>query len=188
MDAYGKTGREFPYSVFEQFRDRNQSLAGIFAYDATRVSLMARGEAEFVDADFVTGNYFDVLGVKAIIGRTLIPDDDRIGREPVAVISHSYWKERLGADPAIIGNMVSCGGMRVRLIGVMPAGFFGRRAAGNAAAVILPMFIQPQLGLKDHNTFNLMARLKPGVTLQQARADLDVIYLQTLVSDSLAGC
>ena len=72
--------------------------------------------------------------------------------------------------------MVSCGGMGVRIIGVMPARFLGRRAAGKTAAVILPMFIQPQLGLKDHNTFDLMARLKPAVTLQQARADLDVIY------------
>ena len=132
----------------------------------------------------MTGNYFDVLGVKAVIGRTFTPDDDRIGREPVAVISHSYWKERFGADPAIIGTMVSCGGMGVRIIGVMPAGFLGRRAAGKTSAVILPMFIQPQLGLKDHNTFNLMARLKPAVTLQQARADLDVIYRQVLVSDS----
>jgi predicted permease len=184
IDAYGKTGREFPYSVFEQFRDRNRSLAGIFAYDATPVSLTARGEPEFVNGDFVTGNYFDVLGVKAVIGRTFTLDDDRIGREPVAVISYSYWKERFGADPAIIGTMVSCGGMGVRIIGVTPAGFFGRRAAGKAADVILPMFIQPQLGLKDHNTFDLMARLNPGVTLQQARADLDVIYRQVLVSDS----
>jgi predicted permease len=186
VDASGKTEGEFPDAVFKQFRDRNQSFTGIFAYDATRVSLTAGGEPEFVAGDFVSGDYFDILGVRAAIGRTFTADDDRPGREPLAVISHNYWKQRFGSDRSAIGAVITVGGVTFHIVGVTPAGFCGRHAAGKTADVILPMFLQSRLGLKDHNTFELMARLKPGVTLPQASADLDVIYRQALEA-GLAG-
>ncbi len=182
VDARGRTARDFAYAVFEQLRDHNRTLAGVFAYDATRVSATAGGEAELVDADFVSGNYFEVLGVNAALGRALTPDDDRPGHPAVAVISYGYWKRHLGSDPGAIGRVIHAGGTPLHVIGVMPSEFFGRQGAGKSAEIVVPMVLQPQLGLKDHTTFHLMGRLKPGGTLEQARADLDVIYRQALAA------
>jgi hypothetical protein len=78
--------------ICEQFCDRNRSLAGILAYDSTRVSLTARGEPESV-GDFVSGNYFDTLGATAEMGRTLSAGDDQPGHEPVAAISDRFWRQ-----------------------------------------------------------------------------------------------
>ena len=182
VDARGRTELDFPYPVFEQLRDRNRSFSGIFAYDDTRVSVTLRGQPEFVDGDFVSGSYFNVLGIKAALGRTFTSDDDRPGRQPVAVISYDYWRRRFASDPGAVGETIYVGGIAFHVIGVTPPGFFGRRAVGKAAEVVLPMFLQPQLGLKDHNTFNVMARLKQGVTQEQGRADLDVIYQQAVAA------
>ena len=181
-DASGRTNSDFPYAIFEQLRDSNRTLDGIFAYDATRASLTAHGEPEFVSADFVTGNYFDVLGATAALGRTLTSADDQQGSEPAAVIGDRYWRRRFGGDPGVIGTSISVGGTGLKIVGVMPSRFFGRRAAGRTADVILPMFLQARLGLKDHTTFEMMARLKPGVTRARAAADLDSIYRHALES------
>jgi predicted permease len=179
----GHTQHDFPYPVFEQLRDHNHSFSGIFAYDATRASITINGEPDFVDTDFVSGSYFDVLGVSAALGRGLTPDDDRPGQPAVAVLSHSYWKQRFQSDAGVIGANVSIAGFPLRIVGVMPAGFHGRHSAGASAQIILPMSLQPRFGLKDHNTFNIMARLAPGVTLEQARADLEVVFQQALAVD-----
>jgi predicted permease len=182
VDSRGRTESDFPSPVFARMRDANGALAGIFAYDATRVSVTAHGEAEFVDGDFVTGNYFEVLGVNAAKGRALTAADDQPGSEPAAVISDPYWRRRFGADPAVLGTSITVGGTAFQIVGIMPPRFFGRRAAGKAADVILPMFLQARLGLKDHTTFQLMARLKPVATLAQASAELDSIYRNILES------
>ncbi len=182
----GITG-SFPYPTFEQFRDRNRSFSGIFAFDSTRVSVTVEGRPEMVEGDFVSGNYFDVLGVRAILGRTFTADDDQTGKPPVAVIGHRYWERRFGRDPAVIGKTIYLAKIPFAVIGVTSPEFFGRKAAGRSADVVLPMFMQPQLALGDHDTFEIMARLKPGVSSEQARADLDVIYQQALTQAAGSG-
>ncbi len=172
----GRTLWSFPYATFEWFRDSNHSLAGMFAYDDTHVAVTIDGQAEYVDADFVSGGYFDVLGVGAAHGRTLTAADDRPGRPVVAVISDRYWQRRFARDPAVVGRTIYVAKVPVAVIGVTPPGFFGRKVAGKSADLVLPMFIQPRLALKDHDTFGVMARLAPGVSAAQAREDLDLIY------------
>jgi predicted permease len=170
--------RAFPYSTFEQFRDRNHSFSGIFAFDESHVTVTIDGHPEYVDGDFVSGSYFDVLGIRAIAGRTFRPDDDQPGRQSLAVISYRYWDQRFGREPSAIGTTVYLADTPCTIIGVTPPGFFGRSVAGKSADIMLPMFLQPRLGLKDHDAVRLMARLKPGVSLDRAQAELDVLYRQ----------
>ena len=174
----------FSYPAFEQFRDHNHSLSGIFAWDDSTVVVSIGGQPEVVSGDFVSSSYFEVLGVKAILGRTFTAEDDRRGKNPVAVISYSYWNRRFGKDASVVGKTISLGGTPFTIIGVTSAHFFGRRSAGKSADVVLPMFVHPWLALKDHDTFEIMARLKPGITSEQARADLDVIYHRVLVQEA----
>src|SRR5262245_65355325 len=170
----------FPYPIFEQFRDQSRSFSGVFAYDHTRVSVTVEGQPEMVRGDFVSGSYFDVLGVSAILGRTFTADDDQAGKQPVTVISGGYWERRFERDPAVIGKTIYLARIPFTVIGVTSPGFSGLNVAGRTADVVLPMFMQPQLALGDHDTFGIMARLKPGADPEQARADLDVIYQRAL--------
>jgi predicted permease len=177
----GGIADDFPYPTFEQFRDHNHSFSGMFAWDDSHVAVTVDGQAEMVDADFVSGNYFEVLGVDALLGRVFTSEDDRPGQKPVAVISYAYWGRRFARDPAVISRTIYLGGIPFTVTGVMSPSFFGRNAAGRSADVVLPMFVHPQLGLRDHDTFFIIGRLKPGFMPEEARADLDVIYRQGLI-------
>jgi len=183
----GRAEWSFPYAVFERLRDGNHSLSGLFAFDATHVSVTIDGQPEYVDADFVSGGYFDVLGVGAARGRTLRAGDDQPGRPVVAVISDRYWQRRFARDPAVFGRTIYVGKVPVTVVGVTPPWFFGRKVAGRSADVVLPMFIQPGLALKDHDTFEVMGRLKPGVLAAQAREELDLIYRRALMETAGAA-
>ena len=180
VTAKGRVDDDFPYPTFEQLRDRNHSFSGTFARDGSHVSLTVDGRPEFLNGDFVSGSYFEVLGVGAEVGRTFTRDDDQPGKSPVAVISYNYWQRRFSRDPGVIGRTIYLAGIPFTIIGVAPSSFFGLRTAGNSSDIVLPMFVHPQLALKDHDSFGIMGRLKPGVTLEQANADLDVIYRQVL--------
>jgi ABC-type antimicrobial peptide transport system permease subunit len=180
VSPQGRMTGGFHYGVFEQFRDHSLSFTGIFAYDATRFSATVKGQPEMIWGEFVSGSYFDVLGVSAARGRAFTAADDQFGKEPVAIISHGYWERRFGSDPAAVGQTIYVGKLPVTVIGVTPPGFSGRQVAGAPPELVLPMFLHEQLALRDHNTFGVMARLKPGVSPEQARAELDVIYHQIL--------
>jgi ABC-type antimicrobial peptide transport system permease subunit len=187
VSPQGRARGSFPYGAFEQFRDLSHSFSGIFAYDATRFSATVKGQPEMLWGDFVSGSYFDVLGVSALYGRAFTALDDRLGKEAVAVISHGYWERRFGSDPAAVGQTIYVGKLPVTVIGVTPPDFFGRQVAGAAPELVLPMFLHDQLALRDHNTFEVMARLKPGVSVEQARAELDVIYQRVLRQQAGGG-
>jgi predicted permease len=174
----------FPYSTFEQFRDRSHSFAGMFAYDESHVTVVIDGQPEYLDGDFVSGTYFETLGVNAIAGRTLLPDDDQPGRQPLAVISYRYWVQRFRREPSAIGKTVYLADMPCTIIGVTPPRFSGRNVAGKSADIVLPMFLHTRLALKDHDSVAIMARLKPGVSLENARTELDVIYRQILTASA----
>jgi predicted permease len=177
---------DFPYPVFEQLRDRANAFSGMFAWDGSRVNVTVDGQSEIIDGDFVSGNYFNVLGVDPLIGRLITADDDRAGKTPVAVISYAYWKRQFAEGPAVLGKTIYVGPVAFTVIGVTSPQFFGRNVAGKSADAVLPMWLQPQLGLKDHDTFDIMARIKPGVSVEQGRADLEVVY-QQLLKANVAG-
>ena len=176
----GGTTGSFPYPTFEQFRDRNSSFEGMFARDDSRVSVTVEGVPEMLSGDFVSGNYFDLLGVKPAAGRTFTPDDDQPGRTPVAVISFGYWDRRFGRDASAIGKTIYLGKIPFSIIGVTAADFSGLNVAGGSAELTLPMFMQPRLALRDHDRFEIIARLKTGTSIEIARTDLDVLYQQFL--------
>jgi len=135
----GGTTGSFAYPAFEEIRDLNNSFSGIFAYDGSHASATFDGQPDYVDADFVSGSYFDVLGVSAILGRTFTSDDDRPGVTPVVVISHGYWKRRFARDPAVIGKTIYVGKVPLTVVGVTSPEFSGLHVAGGSADLVLPM-------------------------------------------------
>jgi predicted permease len=178
------TRGDFPYATFETLRGHNHSFSGMFAWDGSRISAVLNGQAELIDADFVSGNYWDVLGVAALLGRTFNADDDQPGKNPVAVISYDLWQRQYARDPAAVGKTLYLGRIPFVVVGVTSPRFFGRNVAGRSADVVLPMAFHRRLGLNDHDTFEIMARLKPGVTAELACADLDVGFQQLLTREA----
>jgi predicted permease len=180
-------GSTFSYPLYEQLRDGGHSLSGIFAAgNISRRRLNAGGtEPEFIRAQEVTGNFFSVLGVPALLGRTLTPEDDQASHpQPVAIISNSFWQRRFGADPAIVGKTIIFEDVPLTIVGVTPPDFFGFQP-GEHPDLWWPMQMiqrvvpgQSRLRLKDQGTWwlQLMGRLPAGVDRTQAQAELNLIF------------
>ncbi len=180
----------FTYAQFRAMRENTQ--AGEFAgYGPQRVGISIDGNPEpAADAHLVSGNYFSLLGVHAIAGRTITGDDDRVPNgHPVAMISHRYWTTRFGRDPAAVGKTISLSGAPFTIIGITPPDFFGMEV-GTAPDVFVPMMMQPTVTpvyenlLDNPNIYltwvQLVARLNPGVHGPEAEAALERVYLQNV--------
>ena len=191
-DANGDVSTQFPYPAFVQMREHNEVLSALFAFkDTAGLSVLVNGNAEMAHGELVTSNYFSALGVRSALGRDFAPVDDAAGAEPVAIISYGYWQSHFGGEVSVLGRQIVINGVPVTIIGVAAPGFFGLQP-GSAVDVYMPMAMQPQIapGMADPRTntgrsafsatnlwwVQLMGRLKPGVTPEQARANLDVIY------------
>ena len=188
-------GRVFSYSMFEQIRARTQAFSGVFAAMAgTRPTDVAAPEAsngtERAEVQDVSGEYFQVLGVNAIAGRTLTAADDQTpGAHPVAVLSYRFWQRSFAGDTSIIGKEITLKGHPFTIIGVTPPEFFGE-SVGVAPDIWVPLMMQPTLDrgqsrLSDANTgwLRMMARLRPGVSEEQAQAAMNTLLGQ-INSDS----
>ena len=175
----------FSYPNYRDFRDRNEALSGLLLYRFVPLSLSRSGANERVWGYEVSGNYFDVLGVKAIRGRTFLPEEDKTPlSHPVAVLSYQSWQRRFGGDPDIVGKDVLLNDHQFRVIGIAPEGFTGTEMI-YTPEIWLPtaMMAWAEPGsnwLEDRNTRNFFAngRLKPGVNLRQAEASLNLLALQ----------
>ncbi len=180
----------FSHPFYKMLVDEGRSLSGLFAAggvgerDQLIVSGAGNAEVEFVQGQAVSGNFFSVLGVSAIIGRALMPADDKAGDpQAVVVISHSFWERRFAADPAVIGKSVSFKGVPFTIVGVTPPGFFGFQP-GDAPDLWWPLQMAPQIDrdpagwrLKEGTSWlRLMGRLAPGVPRRQAEAELAAIH------------
>jgi putative ABC transport system permease protein len=177
------------YPDYEDFRDQNDVFSGISSLSGTReISLSRDGQPELVKGEFVSANYFSVLGVDVSTGRAFLPEEDRIAdAQPVVVLSHGLWRRRFGGDPNLIGGSVNLNGLSFTVIGVAPPGFVGAEVH-IPRDLWAPMAIYPRLppagkGATDPNPLrnrgmywlNLVARLKPGVTRVQAQAAMTAI-------------
>lgn len=172
------------YQDFLIFREQSEVFAGLAAYSIRQFKLGGVDEVEQVFGEAVSGNYFDVLGVKAFSGRTFLPEEDQTpGAHPVAVISHGLWQRRFGADPALIGKTITLNHQMLTVIGIAPPQYTGM-VRGLAIEVWVPVMMVPQL--EQHNDLSLLnsrgnswlalvGRLKPEVTLEQARARFDLL-------------
>jgi putative ABC transport system permease protein len=193
------------YPIWSEISARETELFdGALAWAAQRFDLSAGGQTEPVDGAYVSGRFFDVLGVTAIRGRLLTPADDggtaasvggaqdapaasRGGDGPVAVISHRLWRQRFGGSDDIVGRQLTVQRLPFTIVGVMPPGFFGADV-GRTTDVMLPFAAEPlirgresRLAAKGSWWLQIMARLKPGQSLDQANAALRVI--QTRITE-----
>jgi putative ABC transport system permease protein len=180
------------YPDFVDLRD-SHVLEGLAAFTGISLTLDTNGTPERIDGQVVTGNFFDVLGVPAAIGRTLTPEDDRTGSPVrVAVLSYGTWQRRFGADPTVVGRAVSLNGNPYNVIGVARRGFGGPEL-GDAAEVWVPMALQPEvrppsagslrqrfpdmrlLHARDVRWLSMIGRLREGSSVAQTAAALDVV-------------
>jgi predicted permease len=187
------TSENFPYQYYEQFRDRSQACSGVIASGGANNIKMSVGEpgasgaTESMLGEIVSGNFFSVLGVNAVIGRTLTADDDKESDpQAAAVISHRLWERRFGLDPAVVGRKVTVNDVPFTIVGVAPPGFFGF-VNDRKPDLWWPMQMQPLVepGVKDLKGLSswwlrIMARRRPGVSVERAQAEMNVIFQQML--------
>ena len=153
----------------------NEAFASIAAVAGHSATLSGNGPPEKIDGRRVTHSFFDVLGVSPALGRVFHPDEDRPGAPPVTILSHSLWQDRFAGDAAIVGRDILVGKERVRVVGVMPAGF---QFLGRAVGLWVPAAFSAQELERGSNYLTVVARLKPAMTLAQARANLETLSTQ----------
>jgi predicted permease len=175
----------FSYPDYRDFRDRNDVFSGMFVTRFVPVSLSRDGVNERIWGYLVSGNYFDVLGVKAALGRTFLPEEDRTElSHPVVVLGYDCWRRRFGANPEIVGKSIILNDHSFTVIGIAPQGFTGTEHAYTPELWIPMMmlkWIEPgSNGLERRGTHNMFAtgRLKPGVSYAQAIASLNILAEQ----------
>ena len=182
-----RNDKAFSYPMYRDFRDHNEVFSGVLARYGLNLSMTHKGQTERVDGELVSGNYFDVLGVQPLLGRTLTPGDDVTpGGHPIAVLTYSYWQRRFGGDPNILNETISLNGHPMTVVGVLPRGFRGVEVGYNAE-VMVPIMMKRQMtptwdDLENRRSMwlHLFARLKPGVASEQAAAGLNVLFKQIL--------
>jgi predicted permease len=175
----------FSYPMYRDFRDKNQVLAGVIARFPTAITLSYKGQSERVNGELVTGNYFDVLGVKPALGRLLSQgDDQKPGAHPVAVLSYGYWQRRFGLNPSILNEPVTINGYPMTIVGVAQQGFNGL-VLSESPDVMVPVMMKAQmtptwndLDNRQSRWLSIVARLKPGASIDQVRASMNVLYSQ----------
>ena len=176
------TGDEFSYPDFVDYRDQNTVFTGMFAEDMVQAAIGTQNENDVIWGQVVSGNYFDVLRVTPIMGRTFAPEEDKSpGAHAVVVVSHSLWERRLGSDSQIVGKTIDLNGRAYNVIGVAPPSFKGSKFALSLDFWV-PMAMAEDLqrltnllNSRDSHWVNVVARLKPGVSLDQASANMSMI-------------
>jgi predicted permease len=161
------------------------ALEGMAAFRPWRFRTSIHGEPKFINGQLVSGNYFSLLGVPAVLGRTLANRDDQApGASPVAVLSYDYWQRECHSDTAVIGHTMDIQGYPFTVIGVSAPDFFGLEP-GVKVDVTVPLAMQaiampgtPLLNSPDARWLRLIGRRKPGVSLQRAQAALSVVWGQ----------
>jgi macrolide transport system ATP-binding/permease protein len=175
----------FSYPNYREFRDRSQVFSGLVAFRFVPMSLSRGGTNERIWGYLASGNYFDVLGIKAALGRTFLPEEDRTpGTHPVAVLSYGCWQRRFGADPAIVGKTITVNSHALTVIGVAPKQFKGTEVVF-APDLWVPMMmraaIEPGLDWLERRGDGriwVVGRLKPTVTTVQAIDPLHGLAVQ----------
>lgn len=183
LDPRGRGGRgTFSYPQYTYLRDHADAVAGILAYAPINLNLSAGAVTDAPEGLLVSANYFSVLGVQPAIGRGFAEAD-----EPGVILSHGFWQRRFAGDPAIAGSSIMLNGLPFTIVGITPRRFFGAEV-GKSPDVFVPLGMRDRLvpsgsshpGLLSLNIFwlNVMARLRPDVTAEEAAARTNVVYQQ----------
>jgi putative ABC transport system permease protein len=175
----GAGGENVLFSVpeIDDFRTSSTKLAGIAEYSPMTFSLLGESDAVRIDVGLVTGNYFDVMGLAPVLGRKFDERDDGTGADPVMMLTHEYWLQRFGGDPAIVGTSVTAGGRAVQVVGVLqPAPYFPGRIDALMNMVNSEHHLSAMMVTgRTHRMTEMIARLAPGATVEEARAEVEGI-------------
>jgi predicted permease len=197
----------FPYVSYQRMREQQRqqqgALSDIFAFARFNLNLQADGLADVANGQVVTGNYHLGLGLRPLLGRLLTDEDDKASANPVAVLSYRYWQKKIGGDAAIVGKQININNRAFTVIGVTPQGFEGTGNVGLTEDVTIPIAMEPLLNADPNRSLlnglrpwwlRVMGRLKPGATLEQAQAQLEPTFQQSVAehraarnAQSLAG-
>jgi predicted permease len=180
----------YSYPHYKEVRDEIPLFDGVIARAHVPLSVASGGVAERAGGNVVSGNFFSVLGIGRALGRVLVPEDDRVpGASPVAVLSYGYWQSRFGGDPGVVGRKISLNAYPFTVVGVAAAGFAGL-LKGQNVDVFVPIAMKRQLtpdwnGLveRDIMWLNIFARLKPGISREQAEAAIQAPYRSILEAE-----
>jgi predicted permease len=177
-------GETFSYAIVTAFADQEDIFSGVSGFSGTSFSVGPRGSVNRVSGAWVTGDYYETLGLNPAMGRLLTRADDRPGAPPVAVISYGYWERQFARSPEAIGQSVPMNGVPVTIAGVSPAGFVGANV-GAIADVTMPVAALPVLdpgaaGLLGPGNFwlRILARPQRSVSIAQAEARLAIVWPQ----------
>src|SRR5208282_6697569 len=177
------------YLNFRDWQRDNRTFAAMAISRSNSANLTGIGEPERVRIQFITSDFFSILGVKPSLGRLFAPGEDEIGRAPIALVSEGFWKRKLGGTPDVLGKALTLDGGSDTIVGVITANFDFLVGSFRPADVYLPLgqWNNPLLetraaGLGLHG----LGRLKPGVTPEQAQADLDAVtrHLEAVYPDA----
>src|SRR5882724_5633929 len=166
--ARGDSDVVFSYPMYRDLRDRNSVFGALIATSWAQVGVQWHNQPDLADAELVSGNYFDVLGLQPALGRLLVASDDLVENgNPLAVIGFNYWQRRFGSDPKIVNQNISINGHPFTVIGVGPASFHSI-VGGDSPAVFVPMTMKPVItpdwnDLEDRRSkwLQVIGRLKP---------------------------
>ncbi len=179
----GVTSSSFSYPIYRELRKENRELRDLFAFkDSGRMDVTVDGQAEVVQSELVSGNYYQQMEVQPPLGRAIGEQDDRVGAAPVVTISDGYWAKRFQRSPSVIGKTILLNLQPVTIVGVNPKGFTGAKSVQTSPEVFAPLALEPQLGLHIWTDSLLespkrwwvliMARTRPGVSDPAAQAQL----------------
>jgi predicted permease len=182
----------FSYPMFRELQKEQTAFTGLAAASSTDASIAFHNSALPGTVHLVSGNYFELLGIKPALGRLFAEDDDRndgAGGNPVAVLSYNYWTSRFGADVSALNQTMIVNGFPMTIVGVAQKGFMGERL-GSSPEIYVPISMKKAL-TPDWDAFQerrnywipLFGRLKPGITLAQASATINVTYRGPLEKD-----
>jgi predicted permease len=191
----GKSMTSFPYQSFQRMRERDSPLSDLVAYGNVSLNVNADGQADVATGQAVSGNYFTALGVQPILGRVLNDEDDKPAASPAAVISYRYWQQRFAGQTSVVGKQINLNNLAFTIVGVTSQGFDGTQGVGTTQDVTIPIAVEPLMYVDRNRSYQsgagiwwlrLIGRLKPGATAEQARAQLENTFLQSVIEHRAA--
>jgi predicted permease len=179
---------DFSYPMYQALRDKSTAFDGVLTRSGVSFNVTYAGQSEWAYGELVSGNYYEVLGVRPWLGRLLSPEDDRTpGAHPVAVLSYGYWQTRFGSDPSIVGRKILLDAQPMTVIGVSAPGFFGTEMARDPSITVpmmMTLVFKPvpanRMQSARHRWLTILARRKPEISVAKAQASTDVLYHQAL--------
>ncbi len=174
----GATRGWFPFPIIQELGENKRVFSGVAASTVSNFAASINDELpQMVRGGFYSYNYYALLGVPPWLGRTFTQQDDRPGAAPVATISHDYWQSAFAGSQSVLGRTINIKGIPFEIVGVVPAGFTGLTVLDRPPQIALPLAWYERLKLNDDElSANIVARVRPGTSLEQAAAEANLIF------------